>query len=137
MVEKNYGRKLKVLRSDNGGEYTGRQLHNYLKAGGVCHELIVPKTPQQNGVTERLNHTLVKMVQTILIESNLDRRFWGEALSTAVHLRNRSPTKAMEGKTPFEALYGKKPNMKHLRAFRCASYPLIMKDDRKKTGSSG
>ena len=68
----------------------------------------------------------------MLIESNLNQKFWGKALSTAVYLRKRSPTKAVEGKTPFEALYGEKPNVKHLRAFGCASYPLVMKDERKK-----
>ena len=132
MVENGCGRKLKVLRSDNGGEYIGQQFQEYLKSEGVRHELTVPKTPQQNGVAERLNRTLMEMVRTMLIESHLDQRFWGEALCTAVYLRNRSPTKAVEGKTPFEALNGKKPNVKHLRAFGCVSYPLIMKDERKK-----
>ena len=135
MVENSGGGKLKVLRSDNGGEYTAKQFQEYLKAEGVRHELTVPKTPQQNGVAERLNRTLVEMVRTMLIESNLDQRFWGEAMSTAVYLRNRSPispTKAVIGMTPHEALYGEKPNMRHLRAFGCASYPLIMKDERKK-----
>ena len=132
MVENSCGRRLKVLRSDNGGEYTSKEFQEYLKAEGVLHERTVPKTPQQNGVAERLNRTLVEMVRTMLIESNLDQRFWGEAISTAVYLRNRSPTKAVTGMTPFEALYGTKPNVGHLRAFGCASYPLIMKDERKK-----
>ena len=132
MVENASGRKLKVLRSDNGGEYTGKEFEEYLKSEGVRHELTVPKTPQQNGVVERLNRTLVEIVRTMMIESKLDQRFWGEALSTVVYLRNRSPTKVVEGMTPFEALYGKKPNVKHLRAFVCVSYPLIMKDERKK-----
>ena len=132
MVENSGGGKLKVLRSDNGGEYTAKRFQEYLKAEGVRHELTVPKTPQQNGVAERLNRTLVEMVRTMLIESNLDQRFWGEAMSTAVYLRNRSPTKAVIGMTPHEALYREKPNVKHLRAFGCASYPLIMKDERKK-----
>ena len=111
MVENSGGGKLKVLRSDNGGEYTAKQ---YLKAQGVRHELTVPKMPQQNGVAERLNRTLVEMVRTMLIESNLDQRFWGEAMSTAVYLRNRNPTKAVIGMTPHEALYGEKPNVRHL-----------------------
>ena len=67
MVEKSCGRKLTVLQSDNGGKYTGRQLQDYLKAEGVRHELTVPKTPQQNGVAERFNCTLVEMVRTMLI----------------------------------------------------------------------
>ena len=132
MVENAVGKKLKVLRSDNGGEYTGKQFQEYLKSEGVRHELTVPKTPQQNGVAERLNRTLVEMVRTMLVESKLNQRFWGEAMSTAAYLRNRCPTKAVEGMTPFEALYGTKPNVKHLRAFGCVCYPLIMKDERKK-----
>ena len=101
------GRKLKVLRSDNGGEYIGQQFQEYLKSEGVRHELTVPKTPQQNGVAERLNCTLMEMVWTMLIESNLDQRFWGEALCTGVYLRNQSPTKAIEGKTPLKLLMGR------------------------------
>ena len=132
MVENSGGGKFKVLRSDNGGEYTAKRFQEYLKAEGVRHEVTVPKTSQQNGVVERLNRTLMEMVRTMLIESNLDQRFWGEAMSTAVYLRNRSPIKAVIGMTPHEALYGEKPNMRHLRAFGCASYPLIMKDERKK-----
>ena len=77
MVEKSSGRKVKVLRSDNGGEYTGRELQDYLKREGVRHELTVPKTPKQNGVAEQMNRTLLEMVRTMLIESNLDHRFWG------------------------------------------------------------
>ena len=114
MVENSGGGKLKVLRSDNGGEYTAKRFQEYLKAEGVRHELTVPKTPQQNGVAECLNCTLVEMVRTMLIESNLDQRFRGEAMSTAVYLRNRSPTKAVIGMTPHEALYGEKPNVRHL-----------------------
>ena len=64
----------KVLRSDNGGEYTGKQFQEYLKSEGVRHELTVPKSPQQNGVAERQNRTLVEMVRTMLIESKLDQR---------------------------------------------------------------
>ena len=123
MVENVLGSKLKVLRSDNGGEYTGKQFQEYLKLEGVLHELTVPKTPQQNRVAEQLNHTLVETVRTMLVESKLD------AMSTATYLRNRSPTKAIEGMTPFEALYGKKPDVSHLQAFGRVCYPL---DERKK-----
>ena len=134
MVENELGKKLKVLRSDNGGEYTGKQFQEYLRSEGVRHELTVPKTPQRNGVAERLNRTLMETVRTMLVESKLSQQFWGEAVSTAEYLKNRSPTIAVKGMTPFEALYGKKPNVKHLRVFGCVCYPLIMKDERKKLG---
>ena len=115
-------RKLKVLRTDNGGEYTSADFKKYLKKEGVRHELTVPKTPEQNGVAERMNRTLVEAVRSMLAEAKLPHCFWAEALSTAVYLRNRSPTKAVKGMTPFEAWTGDKPIVEHLRAFGCAAH---------------
>ena len=90
LVETSSGRKLKILRSDNGGEYTSAEFIAYLKKEGVRHELTVPKTPQQNGVAERMNRTLVESVRSMLSDAKLPKKFWAEALSTAVYLRNRS-----------------------------------------------
>ena len=115
MVERTCGRQLKVLRSDNGGEYTSRQFAEYLKSEEVRHELSVPKTPQQNRVAERSNRTLMEMTRAMLSESKLPQSLWAETLSTATYLRNRSPTKAVKGKTPHEAYHGKKPDVGHLR----------------------
>ena len=84
-------------------EYTSAEFDLYLTKEGIKHELRIPHTPQQNGVAERLNRTLVEGVCTMLADSKLPHRFWAEALSTAAYLRNRSPTKALEGITPFEA----------------------------------
>ena len=132
MVERSTGRKLKVLRSDNGGEYTSGEFDQYLKSEGIRHELTVPKSPQQNGVAERLNRTLIEMTRSMLAGSSLPQKFWAETLSTAVYLRNRSPTKAVKSMTPFEAFHEKKPDVKHLRAFGCVCYAHIAKDERKK-----
>lgn len=131
MVERSTGRKLKTLRSDNGGEYTSGEFAEYLKAEGIRHELTVPKSPQQNGVAERINRTLVEMTRSMLAGSGLPQKFWAETLSTAVYLRNRSPTKAVKGMTPFESFHGKKPYVGHLRVFGCVCYAHIAKDERK------
>ena len=101
--EKSSRHKVKTLRTDNGGEFTSTELENYLKTEGVKHELTVPKTPEQNGVAERLNRTLVEAVRAMLIQTKLPQRFWVEALLTAVYLHNRSPTKGVTDMTPFEA----------------------------------
>ena len=85
--------KLKVLCTDNGGEYTSAEFQKYLKTEGVCHELTVPKTPEQNRVAERMNRTLVETVRSMLADAKLPQKFWAKALSTAVYLHNRSPTK--------------------------------------------
>ena len=106
LVEKSTGQKLKTLRTDNGGEFTSTQFQDYLRSKGVRHELTVPKTPQQNGVAERMNRTLVEMVRSMIADAKLPKKFWAEALSTATYLRNRSPTKSVMGMTPAEAWMG-------------------------------
>ena len=131
-AEKSSGHQLKVLRTDNGGEYTSKEFENYLKSEGVRHELTVPKTPEQNGVAERLNRTLVEAVRSMLIDANLPHKFWAEALSTAVYLKNRSPTKAVKDMTPFEAWKNTKPKVGHLRVFGCEAFAHIPKDERHK-----
>ena len=120
LVEKSTGRKLKVLRTDSGGEYTSAEFEAYLRKEGVRHELTVPKTPEQNGVAERMNRTLVETMRSMLADSKLPPRFWAEALTTAVYLRNRSPTKSVNGMTPIEAWMGEKPNVEHLRSWMCS-----------------
>ena len=135
LVEKSSGRKLKVLRTDNGGEYTSTEFEDYLREEGVRHERTVPKTPEQNGVAERLNRTLVEMTRSMLIDSKLPHRFWAEALATAAYLRNRCPTKAVDGMTPHEAWTSVKPTVKHFRVFGCDAFVHIPRDERHKLDS--
>ena len=80
-VKKSSRRKLKVLRTKNGGEYTSVKFENYLKAEGVRHECTVPQTPEQNGVAEQMNRTLVETTHSMLIDSKLPHKFWAEALA--------------------------------------------------------
>ena len=132
LVEKFTSKRLKALRSDNGGEYLSSEFKDYPSREGIRHELTVPKTPQQNGVAKRMNRTLVEKRGSMLFYAHLPLKFWAEALSTAVYLRNRSPTKAVEDKTPYEAWSGDRPNVKHLRVFGCIAYAHVLKDERKK-----
>ena len=135
MVERLTGRKLKTLRTNNGGEYTSRKFETYLKTEGIRHELIVPKNPKQNGVAERVNRTLIESVHAMLADVKLPLTFWEETLSTAVYLRNRSPTTAVDDSTPYEALTGVKPNVKHLRVFGCTTYAHVPNDEQSKLNS--
>ena len=135
MVERESGHRLKTLRTDNGGEYTSTEFKEYLEAEGVRHELTIPKTPEQNGVAERMNRTLVEAVRSMLIGAKLPKKFWAESLSTAVYLRNRSPSKAVVDMTPFEAWNDYKPDVSHLRVFGCTVYAHIEKDERFKLDS--
>ena len=92
LVEKSSGYRVKKLRTDNGGEYTSTEFESYLKKEGIEHQYTIPKTPEQNGVSERMNRTLVETVRSMLADSRLLHRFWAEALSTAAYLINRSPS---------------------------------------------
>ncbi len=119
LVECQTGQKLKTLRSYNGGEYTSGEYADYLRSQGIRHELTVPKNPQQNGVSERFNQTLMESTRSMLAGSGLPKKLWAEILSTAVYLGNRSPTKAVERMTPFEAFHERKPDVGHLRVVGC------------------
>ena len=71
------------------------------------------------------------MARSMLLDSNLPKKFWGEAISTAVYLKNRAPVKALN-KTQFEVWHGKKPKVNHLRVFGCDAYAHVSRDERAK-----
>ncbi len=131
-VERETGRQLKVLHSDNGGEYLTDQLAVDLKVEGTHHKRTNPGTPQENGVAERFNRTLVEMGRTILIAAGAPTQAWGEALTTACYLRNRAPTSALQGVVPQGAWAGFKPTVKHLKPFGCVAYVYIPAEKRNK-----
>ena len=113
---------LKVLQSDNGGEYLSTHMTQFLRNRGIQHRLTAPYNPHQNGVAERLNRTLVELVRTMLQHKNLPKKFWAEALSVSMHVRNRVTTRGLDAKTtPYEMMFVRKPNMSYLRVFgsRC------------------
>ena len=120
---------MKVLRSDNGGEYSSSQFEEFLKSEGIHHERTIPRTPEQNRMAECINRTLIEMVGSMLLDSKLPQKFWGEALSTAVYLRNRSLTKAVGEMTPYEAWTQEKPEVGHLRVFGCEAYAHVPKEE--------
>ncbi len=132
MAERESGKKLKILRSDNGGEYKSKEFEDYLKSEGIHHQCTIPKTPQQNGVAERFNRTVVESCRSMSQDAQLSHKFWAEAISTSTYLRNRSPTKAVDGMTPYEAWHDIKPRVDHLRVFGCDAYMHVPKDERGK-----
>ncbi|KAL1479885.1 hypothetical protein MTO96_051506 [Rhipicephalus appendiculatus] len=103
MVENIHNTKVKTLRSDNGGEYTSKEFSMYLANHGIKHQLTIPGTPEQNGVAERMNQTLLDMMRCLLIESGVTKELWAHAVVTASYIRNKCPSKAVGGESP-EAL---------------------------------
>lgn len=121
-IENKTGKKIKYLRTDNGLEYLNEKFINLCKSSGISRHLTVVGTPQQNGLAERFNRTLLERVRCMLSNSNLPRVFWGEAVNTTAYIISRSPSSALKFKTPQEVWTGKPPNLKHLRIFGCAAY---------------
>jgi transposase InsO family protein len=89
---------------------------------GIKHYTTTPYTPQQNGVVERRNQTVVEMARCMMKSKSVPAHFWGEVVTTTVYVLNRSPTKSLEGVTPYEAWHGKKPSVEHLRVFGCVGH---------------
>ena len=106
MVENQTGGKIKVLRSDNGTEYRNDQFSYFCKKEGISRHFTVGDTPQQNGVAERINRTLLEKVRCMLSNAGLGKQFWAEAVMYASHLINRLPSAALNGKTPLEVWSG-------------------------------
>jgi transposase InsO family protein len=116
------GAKLRALRTDRGGEFTATEFTKYCAAEGIHRQHTAPYSPQQNGVVERRNGSVVATARSMLKAKGLPGWFWGEAVSTAVYVLNRCPTKSVDDMTPFEAWHGKKPAVKHLKTFGCLVY---------------
>ena len=126
-VERQLDRKVKVVKSDRGGEYYERYdelgqclgpFAKLLEKHGICAQYTMPGMPQQNEVAERRNRTLMDMVRSMLSNSSLPISLWMEALETAVYLLNRVPSKAVP-KTPFELWTERKPSLRHLHICGC------------------
>ena len=127
---------IKCLRSDRGGEFTSEAFADFYIAHGIKRQLTAPYSPQQNGIVERKNRTILSLVRSMLKEKSLPRELWGEAVNTAVYLLNRSSTRSLHGSTPYEAWTGQKPSISHLRVFgsivhvKCTKTPQKKLEDR-------
>ena len=130
LVERQTGKKLKCIRTDNGGEYTG-PFDVYCRQQGIRHQKTPPKTPQLNGLAERMNRTLVERVRCLLSHAELPMSFWGEALNTAVNVLNLSPCVPLQFDIPDRVWSGKDVSYDHLRVFGCRVVH-IPKDERSK-----
>ena len=124
-VERQTNMKIRVLRSDQGGEYKSNEFNEYCQKEGIKREFTTSYTPQQNGVSERKNRTLVGAILAMLSHAQLPKVFWGEAFLTN-YLQDKSPTKSVsQNKTPFELWFHRQPNLSFLRIFGCKAHVLI------------
>ncbi|OWZ19016.1 hypothetical protein PHMEG_0006804 [Phytophthora megakarya] len=129
--ENQWGERLKCLRSDNGTEYVNKRMTAMCSRNGIMHQRTVPYSPQQNGVAERMNRTIMEKARSMLYYKGIPTMLWAEAVGTAVYLINRSTNAAHSDVTPYELGFKVKPSLEHLRVFGSQGYTHI--DDAKRT----
>jgi hypothetical protein len=117
--------RIKKIRSDNGTEFKNSQIEGFLEEEDIKHEFSSPYTPQQNGVVERKNRTLLDMIRTMFDEYKTPDHFWAEAINTACYSINRVYLHRILKKTLYELLIGKKPNVSYFRVFGSKCFILI------------
>ncbi|KAL9233094.1 hypothetical protein vseg_008132 [Gypsophila vaccaria] len=120
LIKRQFHRDIKVLRSDNGSEL--KPLLSYFRTNGIIYESSMVRTPQQNARVERKHRHILNVARALRFQSGLTIEFWGECVLTAAHLINRTPTRILDGKTPYELLYNKEPDLSLLRIFGCLAY---------------
>ena len=125
------GVEIKRIRTDNGGEYTGKEFENLCSSTGIIHETTSPYTPEHNGTTERYNRTLQEGALTIRHEADLSTKFWVSAIHTVNFVRNRVLHRHL-GTSPYESFWGNKPSIDWLRTYGCKCWVLVPKAIRRK-----
>jgi transposase InsO family protein len=116
-AQNEFGLRIRKIRSDNGMEFKNSQIEGFLEDEGIKHEFSSPYTPQQNGVVERKNRTLLDMARTMLDEYKTPDRFWADAINIACYSINRLCLHRILKNTSYELLTGKKLNVSYFRVF--------------------
>jgi hypothetical protein len=131
-AQNEFSLRIKKIRSDNGTEFKNSQIEGFLEEEGIKHEFSSPYTPQQNGVVERKNRTLLDMARTMLDEYKTSDRFWAEAVNTACYAINQLYLHQILKKTSYELLTGKKPNVSYFRVFGSKCFILVIRGRKSK-----
>ncbi|KAJ9556676.1 hypothetical protein OSB04_011290, partial [Centaurea solstitialis] len=138
MIQTQFNKKIQILRSDNGGEFVNQTMQSFIQENGLIHQTSCSNTPQQNGVVERNNRILLEKTRAMMIESQVPKSFWPEAVATSVYLLNRLPTQILGHKTPLKTLESQVtiPSVLTLppRIFGCSVFTHIPKIHRDKLG---
>jgi transposase InsO family protein len=131
-AQNEFGLRIKKIRSDNGTEFKNSHIEGFLEEEGIKHEFSSPYTPQQNGVLERKNRTLLDMARTMLDEYKTPDWFWAEAINTTCYSINQLYLHRILKKTSYELLTGKKPNVSYFRVFGSKCFILIKRGRKSK-----
>jgi hypothetical protein len=117
MIKTQFGKTVKRIRSDNGGEFTSNNMLKFYGDMGILHETTCPHTPQQNGVVERKHRHILETARALRFEANLPKRFWGECVLTTAYIINRLPSQAIQNQIPYEIVFNQKPDYNVMKIF--------------------
>ena len=130
LIEMDSDLPVRAIRSDNGTEFKNATLNDFCADKGISRQYSAPRTPQQNGVVERKNRTLIEAARTMLSESGLPMYFWAEAVNTACYTQNRTLINKDFMKTPYQLMNEKKPKLNYFHVFGAKCFMLKDGDDR-------
>ena len=134
-VENQTGRKIKYLRTDNGLEYRDKEFIRFCELEDITRHFTVKRTPQQNGVAERMNRTLVERAKCMRLNVGLPKVFWAETIDTTSFIINRSSSSAIDFKIPEEVSSGRPVDYSSLKIFGCSAYVHMQSGERSKLDS--
>ncbi|GKA95514.1 retrovirus-related pol polyprotein from transposon TNT 1-94 [Tanacetum coccineum] len=123
-VQRNLKASILMIQTDNGTEFKNKKLRSFYAKLGIVHKTSIARTPQQNGIVERRNRTLVEAARTMLIFSKAPEFLWAEAIATACLTQNRSIVHTRYNKTPYKLIRGRKPNVQYFHVFGSLCYPI-------------
>ncbi|XP_021980336.1 uncharacterized protein LOC110876473 [Helianthus annuus] len=128
-----FSKSVKIFRSDNGTEFTNKQMSNFCYENGILHQTSCVHTPQQNGIVERKHRHLLNVARTLLFQGGFPIKFWSECILTASYLINRTPSSILSGKSPYELVFGFSPVLGQLRVIGCLCFNTVLNNSDKFT----
>ena len=121
-VHTQFHKDVKLVRTDNGIEFINSQLNEFYSNHGILLHTSCVGTPQQNGRVEHKHRNILEVARALRLQASLPLDFWGECVQAAIFLINRTPTTLLNGKSPFDILFGSSPDLSILRTFGCLCY---------------
>ncbi|GJQ98425.1 retrovirus-related pol polyprotein from transposon TNT 1-94 [Tanacetum coccineum] len=126
-----FGKKIKIVRSDNGTEFVNNHLSKMFSDLGIVYQTSCAYTPQQNGIAERKHRHLFNVARSLMFQGGIPLSMWPECVLTDVYLINRLPSSVLSGVSPYFLVYGKDPGLSHVRSFGCLCYSTILNNNDK------
>ncbi|GJU37393.1 putative RNA-directed DNA polymerase [Tanacetum coccineum] len=136
MILNHFKCNIKTVRSDNGSEFVNNKMTELFNSLGIIHQTSCAYTPQQNGIAERKHRHLLNVARSLLFQSGIPLNMWTECVLTAAYLINRLPSSVLNGKSPFELVYGFKLKLSHLRSFGCLCFSSVLNNSDKFSSKS-